>query len=106
MNTEEIIELLYTDMPKFGEDTGLKDSEGKSIFAGDILEFEYNEFYGLVTAVVYWDSKKAAFIRAGKFEGGGGFSSLNGECFSKTIVIGNIFKTPELFRISHKRALE
>ena len=102
MNTKEIKDLFDLEDPKWGADTGLKDKDGETIQCGDILEFEYNEFYGLVTAIVHWRPDFGAYVRSGKFEGGGGFCSLNAECFKDCKIIGSINETPELFRISSK----
>jgi uncharacterized phage protein (TIGR01671 family) len=78
------------------ERTGIKDRNGVPIFSGDILEAFYNEHYPLVTRMVVWSKEKAAFTSWHEFESGGGSSSLNLEVENKSIVIGNIYKNPEL----------
>lgn len=78
--------------PRMHEATGLLDMNGESIREGDVLEEEYNEFYGWVRVVVRWDGRKGAWISYGEFAGGGAHGSLNAEHFPKCRKVGEIDK--------------
>lgn len=79
---------------KLGFDTGMTDVDGKSIRVGDILDRPYNEFYGRVRGVVYFDNEKGAFVASGEFADGGGWSTLNAEQFRNWKIVGDIATTP------------
>jgi len=78
------------------ERTGVKDRNGLPIFTGDILETNQNETYPEVRELVVWDEKKAAFVYWCELESGGGASSPNMEGSGKLVIVGNIYKNPEM----------
>jgi hypothetical protein len=57
--------------------TGCKDSQGELIFAGDILERYYNEFYPIARGQVLWKPEYAAYVLQGSFADGGGWHTFN-----------------------------
>lgn len=82
-----------------GQYTGLTDKNGKKIFEGDILEYDFGEdLYGVIgepyklgkrNATVYYSSKYHSFLL--KPCGDFAFKEMN-----DGIVIGNIHDNPEL----------
>ncbi len=85
--------------------THLRDKEGKEIFEGDVLSYEYNEFYGNVTAIVCWDESKAAFTEQGRFSSGGGWESLNAEHFFKYKKLGSVHTFPKMLKPAKLQSL-
>lgn len=75
--------------------TGLKDSQGREVYEGDIIEGSCNKFYPVARAVVKWEDRYASFIYQGRYESGGGYSTLNLEDIHKWTVVGNVFQTPQ-----------
>jgi len=73
--------------------TGAKDKTGTPVFEGDIVQDDIGE--GGATSVVKWFPDYAAFIREGRYIGGGGWGTLNLEGVNKQTVVGNIFESPE-----------
>ncbi len=99
LNDKDLIIMQYT---------GLDDTDGISIFEGDIIdscyEFDYEEPYGGqgyawddFNGVVEWNDNCASFyirspmLRSGKKY----FNEIN---LKRTNVIGNIFENPELLK--------
>ena len=83
-NIEEIILMQYT---------GLKDKNGKEIYEGDNLKYQFSYSKILTAPVVY---QKSGFYLDDKFEAGLiplSWIVENGSCE----VIGNIYQNPELF---------
>jgi uncharacterized phage protein (TIGR01671 family) len=69
------------------QSTGLFDKNGKEVFEGDILKYEYNKLPGKThNFAVQWSK----FTQSGGFETLSFFRSQNAE------IIGNIFENPEL----------
>lgn len=79
---------FVVDKDSVGQYTGLKDSNGKEIYEGDIVTID------LWTALVTWNEEFATFALQFDFENKVGRRSL-GE-WEDTIVIGNIHENPEL----------
>lgn len=83
--------------------TGLKDSNGKDIYEGDIIKFvfrnnEENEYPQTVNICpVVWDKKWCAFMA--------GEQSIGLGC-SETHVIGNIYQNPELLEMKNENQHE
>ena len=65
--------------------TGLKDKNGREIYAGDVIEFQY--LTHMLRGVVAWHDRGACWLTS-SFPGGG--IPTHGE------VIGNIHENPEL----------
>lgn len=84
------------------EDTGLKDKFSRPVQEGDILEENYNDWYGKVRVVVVWAPEKGAWISRGDFESGATHESLNGEHFKECELVGNVDEHPERL-YPHKR---
>ena len=87
------------------EFTDLKDKngKGKEIYEGDVVEYDYNEFYEKARSVVVWEDglfmfRPVALIKKGKIEwrpnGGYCTSYINENCK----VIGNIYENKELLK--------
>jgi len=84
-------ELRTFDQIKLMQYTGLKDKNGKKIFDGDILEFDFDDI-GKQRAFVYWNEKYCAFLLnviSNNFE----FAKISDGKF-----IGNIYDNPELLK--------
>lgn len=81
-------EKLYPYKCVIQQCTGLKDSNEKEIFEGDIVEWEENS----IVAEVYWEYENAGF--AIRSENGGAL--LNEEYALEYTVIGNIFENSDL----------
>jgi hypothetical protein len=75
--------------------TGLKDGQGGEVFEGDIVEGSCNEFYPVARAVVKWRDQYAAFVIEGRYESGGGYSTVNLQNIAKWTVVGNVFENPD-----------
>ena len=75
--------------------TGLKDKNGKEIYEGDILRFQFSEW---CISPVYWTKERGwtvhGNITAWEYSIGSDFSKSNLE------VIGNIYENPELLEKS------
>ena len=73
--------------------TGLKDKNGKEIYEGDILRFQFSEW---CISPVYWTKERGwtvhGNITAWEYSIGSDFSKSNLE------VIGNIYENPELLK--------
>ena len=76
---------------------GQKDSEGREVYEGDILEDWYNEDYSSykVTGQVAWSDGHCGFIVIDTKEN----AHLFIEELIKGKVIGNIFENPELLKL-------
>lgn len=76
---------------KLMQSTGLKDRNGKLIFEGDVVEYDYKEV-GIARAVIVWEM--GGFTTGGcNHERSGHF--LN-QMFEKAEIIGNRYENPEL----------
>lgn len=67
--------------------TSKQDKQGRTIYEGDILEFDEGEWGGKHRAIVTWDERDARWCF-----GGGGIMDLH----QFQTIIGNIYENPEL----------
>lgn len=84
----EKVNSLLNEKDTLGQFTGKTDKNGKKIFEGDIVEYQFDEI-GKQRAIVYWNVAYAGFLLnpLANFQ----FTKLeDGE------VIGNIYDNPEL----------
>lgn len=78
--------------------TGFKDSKGKKIFEGDIVEFGKRKPY---KAVVEWNEYRLAFRKPGNKKHLDKFAQWQKVGFTK--VLGNIHENPELLKKTSKK---
>lgn len=72
-----------------GQDTGLRDRNGRKIFGGDVVDIlTENEEIG----VIKWDNDTARFV----IESDGFFSDFDNYYGTDLEIIGNIYDNPEL----------
>lgn len=91
--TDRIMEVL-----QYGtEVTGLDDLEGNPISVGDLVRCYYNEYYGDITRLVFWNKEDGAYCMIAYFKNGAGFVSLNARDVRKGRKVGTIWKNPTKF---------
>ena len=84
----------YTDNFELLQYTGLKDKNGKEIYEGDILQFQYGE--NKVNRLVVYNEENCAFQLQDCKIPEYGFFQLSDWKIMDAIVIGNIYENPEL----------
>lgn len=99
--TEEYINIGYwcpIDPKTIGHSTGVKDSNEKEIFEGDILGIE--TMSSIVYVIVFWDSEHALFmIKSEDYNDKEALAELFEDYTYPFYVIGNIYENGKLLEV-------